>query len=46
VDVEAVRVEGYHEVLALHRMLMECKGSVALRVGVIGAVLNGEAINP
>ncbi|WFE49878.1 hypothetical protein [Micromonospora sp. WMMD1155] len=23
-DVEAVRVEGYHEVLALHRMLMEC----------------------
>ncbi|MCM0676219.1 hypothetical protein NCC78_16195 [Micromonospora phytophila] len=24
-DVEAVRVEGYHEVLALHRMLMECK---------------------
>ncbi|MEU7611926.1 hypothetical protein [Micromonospora sp. NPDC049204] len=24
-DVEAVRVEGYYEVLALHRMLMECK---------------------
>lgn len=24
-DVEAVCVEGYHEVLALHRMLMECK---------------------
>jgi hypothetical protein len=25
VDGETVRVEGYHEVLALHRMLMECK---------------------
>ena len=24
-EVEAVRVEGYHEVLALHRMLMEYK---------------------
>ncbi|MCO1594147.1 hypothetical protein M8C17_03135 [Micromonospora sp. RHAY321] len=24
-DVGAVQVEGYHEVLTLHRMLMECK---------------------
>ncbi|WP_019900254.1 hypothetical protein [Salinispora arenicola] len=24
-DVQTVRVEGYHEVLALHRMFMECK---------------------
>jgi hypothetical protein len=26
VDVETVRVEGYYEVLALHRYLFECKG--------------------
>jgi hypothetical protein len=26
VDVETVRVDGYHEVLALHRYLFECKG--------------------
>jgi hypothetical protein len=25
-DVGTVRVEGYHEVLALHRYLFECKG--------------------
>lgn len=25
-DVAAVRIEGYHEVLALHRFLFECKG--------------------
>jgi hypothetical protein len=25
VDVDAVAVEGYHEVLALHRFLFECK---------------------
>lgn len=24
-DVDAVRIEGYHEVLALHRFLFECK---------------------
>lgn len=24
-DVETVRIEGNHEILALHRMLFECK---------------------